>query len=72
MEQVEQFVTFMAACELETFMYEHEDYPAAPMSAIETSFPSQDFSSEGTMIAIESALDLSWTRGSPSPPTMGA
>jgi hypothetical protein len=25
MEKVEQFVTFMAACELETFVYEHED-----------------------------------------------
>jgi hypothetical protein len=25
MGQVEQFVTFMAACELETFIYEHED-----------------------------------------------
>jgi hypothetical protein len=29
MEQVEQFVTFMAACELETFVYEHEDCPVA-------------------------------------------
>jgi hypothetical protein len=29
MEQVEQFVTFMAACELETFVYEHEDCPVS-------------------------------------------
>jgi hypothetical protein len=28
-EQVEQFVTFMVACELETFIYEHEDCPIA-------------------------------------------
>jgi hypothetical protein len=29
MEQVEQFVSFMAAIELETFIYEHEDCPVA-------------------------------------------
>jgi hypothetical protein len=29
MEQVEQFVSFMTAYELETFIYEHETCPAA-------------------------------------------
>jgi hypothetical protein len=29
MEEVGKFVTFMAAYELETFVYEHEDCPIA-------------------------------------------